>query len=411
MKTIRNINNVFASCAIVFGLSMTMSGCAKATDNFTLDGFASPGIRDVAYLVHIYDADFQREVETKRVEVTDYKFSFTSNYDEPRKAVFQAIFDDGTICSATVPVLLVPGEKAKLKVMNGMFDLSGSDFYQQFADANDFVENISSYPASERQQKVLDYFKEHSSEEGTIMAFIYSQYLTSDKILEMMDPAIKTGRFVKLFTNNMIGMGYQYYSIQENIKSLSDAELPTVMSPDSILIKGIVTPGIRDVGYLIHIYDETFSKEETMRRVDAVNDRFNVKYGYKEPRLAIYQAIFDDGSICNAVVPIMLVPGEIGTLAIMDGRFLLYGQSGYYKAYGDALQSYQMARGNVNAMKDYLKQHSTEDGCVMAFIYYGILPVDDILAIADNSVKTGRFHRLFETGHVYRGFTNKNGMR
>ncbi len=376
----------------------------KADSNeFKLYGLASQGIRDVAYLIHISDADFGHTVETKRVEVVDHKFEFTSNYSEPRVATFQAIFDDGTICNSTVPVMIVPGETAKLKVKNGTFELSGgSDFYTQYGDANDFYRN-NNYV---NEEMFRGYLTEHSSDEGAIMAFIYSQFLPGNEIVKIVSPDVKTGRFSRLFETGHYGSGYtQSFHTPKNVGIEKVGE-----NPGQCVLKGKVSHGIHDVGYIIRVYDKNFENIEDVKEVKAENGTFEAAFSYKEPRLAIFTAVFDDGSICNASISLLLMPNETGTMKVMNGTYELSGESGFYKEYGDAIDlrenasRYYTAKERHQMIEDYFIQHASEEGCVAAYIDECILPVPQILKYASESVTKGRLKTMFDTGHISGGF-------
>ena len=382
----------------------------KADSNeFKLYGLASQGIRDVAYLIHISDADFGHTVETKRVEVVDHKFEFTSNYSEPRVATFQAIFDDGTICNSTVPVMIVPGETAKLKVKNGTFELSGgSDFYTQYGDANDFYRN-NNYV---NEEMFRDYLTEHSSDEGAIMAFIYSQFLPGNEIVKIVSPDVKTGRFHRLFETGHYGSGYRQFggtTYAGGYASLAEA-ISNAAPTTQCVIKGKVSQGLRDVGYIISVYDKDFAKVEKTFEIKVNDGKFEAAFSYKEPRLAIFTAVFDDGSICNASISLLLMPNETGTMKVMNGTYELSGESGFYKEYGDAIDlrenasRYYTAKERHQMIEDYFIQHASEEGCVAAYIDECILPVPQILKYASESVTKGRLKTMFDTGHISGGF-------
>lgn len=170
------------------------------SDHFTrVDGIVSQGISDIGYVIKIYDADFENIAETQKVYAKNNEYTVYFDYEEPRLAVFTAIFPDSSICNSTVPILIVPGEHAKLKVKNGTFILSGgSTFYKQYGLARDAYENMD-------EKGSVNYLKEHGNEAGCVMAFIYRPRLPRKTILKHTSDEVKNGQFHRLFETKHYG--------------------------------------------------------------------------------------------------------------------------------------------------------------------------------------------------------------
>ena len=96
-----------------------------ATDRFELDGYVTPGLRDVSYLIYFYIDNDSRRLPAKpvaEIPVKDGRFSFSMKLDKEHYARVQAIFDDGSICSAWMNMYFKPGHKLHLTVKDGEFD-------------------------------------------------------------------------------------------------------------------------------------------------------------------------------------------------------------------------------------------------------------------------------------------------
>ena len=192
---------------------------------------------------------------------------------------------------------------------------------------------------------------------------------------------------------------YKPVTDAEIIRNLSLAATVAPKSDHYTRIDGVVSPDIKDMGYMISIFDPYFEKVVETKKVNAVNREYTVYFNYNEPRLAVFAAIFPDSTICKSTVPIMIVPGEHGKLKVMNGTFDLTGGSAFYRQYGMAKAAYQEMNGDSRKLEKYLTERNTEEGTVMALIYAQALPYQSILGVISDKVKTGQFHRLFETGH------------
>ena len=384
-KIFRNGTMLIVAAATMLTM-LTGSVSAQNNKKCTISGVVTPGLRDVGYMVYVYDAYFDRMVETKKIDVKNGEFELTTNYPEARNAIFQAIFDDGSLCNAVITVVLMPGEHGEMKVKNGQYELTGSTFYRQYSDADDLVTNANRYYTTEERQKMIhDYLIEHRSDEGCAYYYIDRNIYPKDQIISMIDPAVVDGRLANMFKNN-------------RLSRIKPAATVAPKSDHYTRVDGLVSQGIKDVGYVIDIYDADFENIVETRKVYAKNNEYTIFFDFEEPRLAVFAAIFPDSTICTATVPIMLVPGESAKLKVMNGTFNLSGGSNFYKQYNMA----EEACGNMRNSKDrekYLKEHGNEDGCVMAYIYSQMVPQKTILENTSPEVKTGRFHRLFDTKH------------
>ena len=112
-------------------------------------------------------------------------------------------------------------------------------------------------------------------------------------------------------------------------------------------------------------------------------------------------AIFPDGAVCSACVRFPFVPGEQAQVKVKNGTFELSG-SKFYQEWSDADELEENARKYYKQWEtdsiilNYLKKHADEEGCVMRYWQYEILPRPVILGIIPESMRNGRFKRFFD---------------
>jgi thiol-disulfide isomerase/thioredoxin len=208
-----------------------LASCNQNSKTFTIEGTVDEGITDTAYFVYIGDSNFNIGLDRlcDTIIVKDKKFSYSVDWDYPTWIYLQAIFKDGSVCNAVVNFVLVPGEKAKLKVCNGFYELNGaSGFYQQwgnytkFKNENEYTkerdELYSQYRENNELQKdtnwvnaymnavenigksTEEYITAHNNEEAP---FVYELLIgggfSIDKLLDTLAaPEFKNGRFKTL---------------------------------------------------------------------------------------------------------------------------------------------------------------------------------------------------------------------
>jgi hypothetical protein len=85
----------------------------------------------------------------------------------------------------------------------------------------------------------------------------------------------------------------------------------------------------------------------------------------------------------------------------MNGTFDLTG-SAFYKQWSDADELEENAKKHHKPeetqilLLDYLKKHADEEGCVMRYWQYEVLPREEMLRIIPYKIKNGRFKKFFE---------------
>jgi len=196
----------------------------KEQPTFQINGTVSEEISDTAYYVYIGDTAFNIDTKAAPVDtiiVKDKKFSYSSTVKEPRLIYLQAIFKSGEVCGAYVNFILVPGEKADLKVCNGYFELDGEKpgFYKQWHDfeqlssplikkLNDEATALSTNPGATDEQReafyqkvedtkktLLDYVNAHNNEEGTLLLASQIGFTSPHNLFDNASDEVKNGQF------------------------------------------------------------------------------------------------------------------------------------------------------------------------------------------------------------------------
>lgn len=204
-----------------------IAACSKSNKtSFTINGTVSDEITDTAYFVYIgdtiYNIDVKNTAPVDTIIVKDKKFSYTSDIKEPRLIWLQAIFKSGEVCGAYVDFILVPGERADLKVCNGYYELDGSPFYHQWHGINEKVTNMQKkYRAKADSLRALDnltpdvieafnkesdsamtdiknYVLEHKNEEGVVVFNTMARIVPIDEFIEGLNPEVRNGKFKTL---------------------------------------------------------------------------------------------------------------------------------------------------------------------------------------------------------------------
>jgi len=204
-----------------------IAACSKSNKtSFTINGTVSDEITDTAYFVYIgdtiYNIDVKNTAPVDTIIVKDKKFSYTSDIKEPRLIWLQAIFKSGEVCGAYVDFILVPGERADLKVCNGYYELDGSPFYHQWHGINEKVTNMQKkYRAKADSLRALDnltpevieafnkesdsamtdiknYVLEHKNEEGVLVFNTMARIVPIDEFIEGLNPEVRNGKFKTL---------------------------------------------------------------------------------------------------------------------------------------------------------------------------------------------------------------------
>ena len=167
----------------------------------------------------------------------------------------------------------------------------------------------------------------------------------------------------------------------------------------SISVK--VTQGIEDAGYLVHIFNNDKTQRKFVDKITVTDKRTSFETHIDEPLVGDLTAIFPDGTVCSACVRFPFVPGEQAQVKVKNGTFELSG-SKFYQEWSDADELEENARKYYKQWEtdsiilNYLKKHASEEGCVMRYWQYEILPRPVILGIIPESMKNGRFKRFFD---------------
>lgn len=167
----------------------------------------------------------------------------------------------------------------------------------------------------------------------------------------------------------------------------------------SISVK--VTQGIEDAGYLVHIFNSDKTQRRFVDKITVNDKRTSFETHIDEPLVGDLTAIFPDGSVCSACVRFPFVPGEQAQVKVKNGTFELSG-SKFYQEWSDADELEENARKYYKQWEtdsiilNYLKKHANEEGCVMRYWQYEILPRPVILDIIPESMRNGRFKRFFD---------------
>ena len=96
----------------------------------------------------------------------------------------------------------------------------------------------------------------------------YSQMFLGEQIISMIDPAVVDGRLANMFKNNR----------------LSRIKPATTVAPKSdhyTRVDGLVSQGIKDVGYVIDIYDADFENIVETRKVYAKNNEYTIFFDFE----------------------------------------------------------------------------------------------------------------------------------
>jgi hypothetical protein len=162
-----------------------------------------------------------------------------------------------------------------------------------------------------------------------------------------------------------------------------------------------VTQGIDDAGYLVHVYDRNQIQRKFIDKITVSDKRTAFETRIDEPLVGDLTAIFPDGTVCSACVRFPFVPGEQVQVKVKNGTFELSG-SKFYQEWSDAddleenAHKYYKKSETDSIILNYLKRHADEEGCVMRYWQYEILPRQTILSIIPEAVRNGRFKYFFD---------------
>ena len=166
---------------------------AKPTDetpNFKLNITATPGIGDSGYLINCRNKWGSYEQLDDIALDDNRQCSFSIHLDSLLEGVVQAIFPDGSVCRYVMTFPFIPGETAELTVKNGVFSLTGTNFYKRWHDADELFENAKRFHTPEEARMiVIDYIKEHSSDEACFRYF-QKEYLPCQELVTLASESL-----------------------------------------------------------------------------------------------------------------------------------------------------------------------------------------------------------------------------
>lgn len=169
--------------------------------NFTLNGTVSESLEDIGYnmLVGCHGTPFDPIVLTDYyVDAANKKFNYSSHLPRPSLMQLTALSPDSLLSSKSMNFLAVPGENCNISINDGHFYLSGSEFYEQWNNADRFVlKTRKEYESKKADAIILNYVSEHSNEPGCIF-FVLEAGAVPKHILDRIIPSeMKKGKFSK----------------------------------------------------------------------------------------------------------------------------------------------------------------------------------------------------------------------
>ena len=272
------------------------------------------------------------------------------------------------------------------------------------------------------------------------LAFVYNDmiirkesYLTDDKGRIYKLRRALYGNIADTCSADVYTFGgyYAFDPVPEDVKELNFMDANNLVSGewvndlgDTIMVKGAnilhikkapkretqkpnfqmditVSQGINDSGYLIEIFDNPNQwRGQQVADIPVVDRKCSFATYVDEPKMAHITATFPDGSVCSAYVWFPFVPGEKAVVKVKNGTFELSGTS-FYEQWGNAGElvenagKYHKEEETQALLLSYLKEHINEEGCVMRFWQYEVLPREEILKLIPVKIKNGRFKKFF----------------
>lgn len=149
----------------------------QATPNtFVINGTIDPELWDIGYYVYTSGPTLMVNTTTSElITATGQTFSYQTELSEVTIGRIQALFKDGSICSAWIQFPFVPGQVANVNVHNGWYTLTGSGFYDEYSAC------IKLSSAND----IFKYAKEHIYEPGAVCAAFMSNKLSRDQLIEL----------------------------------------------------------------------------------------------------------------------------------------------------------------------------------------------------------------------------------
>lgn len=191
-------------------------------------------------------------------------------------------------------------------------------------------------------------------------------------------------------------------------------------------IDGTVSEDITDTAYYVYISDASLNFSQVPVDTIIVKDKkFSYTSNIGEPRLINLQAVFKDGTVCNAVVDFFLMPGETAQLKVCNGFYELTG-SKFYKEWNDFETFYKNIRKELSTMvaeintldrsdtalfnqkvkeyneksdsiTGYVKEHNSEEGVVVLACAFMGAPTSLLLDSTNLELRNGRLKTFLDT--------------
>lgn len=171
---------------------------ALGNNNFKLSGVMAQGINDRGYLMQIIT---HAGLYKHYIDAPFRKFSYSTHIQKPTSVNLTAVLPDSTLCTRSMKFLALPGEECNISVEKEKFHLSGSEFYQQWDNADRFVEKAREEHGSEEANAVIkEYASKHRNEPGCILFHVMQGVLPVDYIEEILPSEIKEGKFANILS-------------------------------------------------------------------------------------------------------------------------------------------------------------------------------------------------------------------
>ena len=428
---------------------------------FTIEGIVDEAITDSCYNIYLADdyMAIQGENPVTTVPVVNKRFSYSVPLKRTTAGRVRCIFPGGELCSAWIDIYFVPGETVTLTVHNGYYHLEPKNPYNYQAKVTRDIEALRKATKwqSPHLPKVWGKTWENVDCESIGYPSLYAKEVIFDKdetILRLYtddfyynDMAIAKNAYLTDAKGNKyhlkralygeidgvnpiavraFGGYYAFEPVPNDVEVLNfcvpngQDEYSSIQSYKSAIwnIKKAakaknkkpnfhldisVTQGINDSGYLIKLYGKTRTQHVQLLADIPTHDRHcSLSTSLDEPRMGRVTATFPDGSICTHYMRFPFVPGERAELKVMNGSFYLTG-SKFYKDWGAAdelvenARKYHKQEETETLIKDYLKKHASEEGCVMYYLHEEILPTEVIKEAMPSDMLTGRFQTMLKS--------------